>query len=150
VWVTETSVSSDGGEDRQARMLVAVVARAAAAGAERVFWHSLADPPEQARRAGPGREHPTFSLFRTLPGAPGDAPSLEPKPAAGVYQRLAALLAGDDLANATPDGDGAVRLKSGSLLVFSGSRPAPRGGVALLDGSEVAPGGTAEAPAWVK
>lgn len=50
VWVTETSVSSERGEAWQANMLEQMVTGAFERGVERLFWHTLGDPPEHARR----------------------------------------------------------------------------------------------------
>lgn len=140
VWVTETSVSTDGGEDLQARRVAALVAQSAAAGAERLFWHSLADP----RATSSEGHYETNSLFR----ATGDT-TAERKPAAEVFRRLAAKLATDDLVGAVPDGEGAVKLKSGAILLYMGERTAKYGGLSLRSGDKIAAGGTAAAPAWL-
>ncbi len=144
VWITETSVASDGGERWmnaawQARMVATSVARAAAEGASVLLWHSLADPPVDRKT---GFEH--HSLLRTAPDG-----TVSDKPAAPVFRALADRLAEDDIRGARYDGTGAVRLSSGALLVYEGSRVTTSGGVSLTDGAAVAPGAQAEAPAWL-
>lgn len=142
VWVTETSVSSDPDPDHQARVLVALVARAAAEGAERLFWHTLSDPPAGVEaRGGLARN----SLLRATA-----AGTWEEKPAAATFRRLAQRLAEDDLVGATPDGPGAVRLKSGAVLLWDGARVAPAGGWDLASDATLVAGITARAPAWLK
>jgi hypothetical protein len=146
IFVTETSVPSSGGDrwmtpEWQARMVASVVARGAIAGAEAVFWHTLADPPPDAPAKGGFGKH---SLLETR--ADG---SVVDKPAATVYRNLAGRLASDDLLGAVQDGGGA-KLKSGAVLLYEGPRLAPHGAMNLLDGSRVPPGGTAWAPAWIE
>ena len=77
VWITETSVSSKGGEDWQAEMLEAMVTAALDRGVERIFWHTLNDPPERAKRPVGMSSH---SLYHH---------GMVPKEAARVWQRLA-------------------------------------------------------------
>lgn len=147
VWVTETSIGlSDGltAED-QGRAVAVLVGASAVAGAERLFWHTLADPPPappgQNRRPG---SFSTNSLFETL----ADSTRVD-KPAASVYRALARQLGQDDLVGAVADGEGAARLGSGALLLWEGSRPAPRGGVDLRSGQPLVAGAIATAPAWL-
>lgn len=145
IFVTETSVPSSGDErwmtpEWQARMVASVVARGAIAGAEAVFWHTLADPPPDAPAKGGFGKH---SLLETR--ADG---SVVDKPAAVVYRNLAGKLATNELFGAVQDGGGA-RLGNGAVLLYEGPRLAPHGGMNLLDGSPIPPGGTAWAPAWV-
>jgi hypothetical protein len=139
LWVTETSVPTHADEAEHARRLVAIAARAAVAGAEALLWHTLADPPP-GRRIGGTAEN---SLFATLPDG-----TVREKAAAAVFRNLAAKLARDDLTGAVPDGAGAVRLRSGAVLVYEGSRPAPNGGTDLRTGAKVS--GTVKAPGWVE
>ena len=141
VWVTETSLDGDDLEGQAAR-LPAVIARAALAGAERVFWHTLADPPPSVRGPMAAR---TGSLFRTLEGG-----TVEAKPAATVFRNLATQLARDDLNGAVAESAGVARLRSGAALLYAGEHAAERGGVSLLDGAVLAPGAVARAPAWLK
>jgi hypothetical protein len=141
VWVTEASVTAGDDEEEQGRRVAAQVAHAAAAGAERFFWHTLADPP-----AREGRSHAhvsTNSLLRSSGGATED------KPAAAVYRNLAAQLTSHDLVGCTLSGDNAVKLKDGSTLLFAGTATASAGGVSLRTGKSIANGATATAPAML-
>ena len=77
VWITETSVSSEPGETQQAEKLEAMVRGAFDRGVERLFWHSLNDPPAAAKRpVGMG----SHSLYHH---------GMVPKEAAAVWTRLA-------------------------------------------------------------
>lgn len=148
VWVTETSVglSETIDEEAQARAVVALAGVSAVAGAERLFWHTLADPPPAPPNANrkPGA-FSTNSLFRT---ETGDV--RVDKPAATVFRHLAAVLAADDLTGATADGRGAARLRSGAVLLWDGERAAPRGGVDLRTGAAIPEGATARSPAYLR
>jgi hypothetical protein len=77
VWVTETSVSSQEGEARQAEMLEAMVTGAFERGVERLFWHTLGDPPEHARRRVGMSQNALYHF------------GLQPKLAAQSWTRLA-------------------------------------------------------------
>lgn len=145
-WVTETSLGlADGitAED-QARMVVTFVVRSALEGADKVFWHTLGDPP--TRTAG-GRTMPMtdHSLFRL-----GEDGSRVIKPTGEVYRNLAAFLVTHDLDGCLPDGPGAVKLKDGTTLLYEGTRVAAAGGGDLRTGAALATGATATAPAWLK
>ncbi len=142
VWVTESSVTTAGGEETQARRVAALVARAAEAGAEAFFWHTLVDPPT---RGGPGGS--PFSTNSLLSTTAGGAPT--DKPAAAVYRHLAARLAGADLRGAALAGEGAVRLVTGEVLLYEGARSALSGGFDLRSGGAIPRGATAQAPAWL-
>jgi hypothetical protein len=146
VWVTETSASSEHDADRQARILVARVARSAEAGAEALLWHTLADPPPGA---GVGRAHNSLLEGDAAPD-PGAERPLREKPAARAYRALARVLAEHDLVGATAAAPGRTRLVDGSLLLWSGSAPAPHGGIDLRDGRPLAEGAMATAPAWMR
>jgi hypothetical protein len=143
IWVTEASVTLAGGEIEQARRVASYAAWAAMAGAERLFWHTLTDPPAEAVE----RVNRAFSGNSLLRAVAGGAPS--EKPAGAVFRHLAAQLAEHDLAGAVPDGEGAARLRDGAVLLFVGARSAPSGGLSLLTGEEIPPGGRASAPAWL-
>ncbi|MSQ04267.1 MAG: hypothetical protein EXR71_20675 [Myxococcales bacterium] len=143
VWVTETSVTTAGGEEVQARRVAALVARAAEAGAEALFWHTLVDPPQ---RRGPGDS--PFSTNSLLVAPVTGGPPVD-KPAAAVYRRLAARLAIADLRGAELSDVGAVRLRTGEVLLYEGARSARSGGVDLGSGTTIPPGAMATAPAWL-
>jgi hypothetical protein len=53
-------------------------------GVDKVFWHTLADPPPRARK-GPGMDH--HSLLQAVPGQ-----GFQDKPAAVVYRDLASTV----------------------------------------------------------
>lgn len=143
IWITEASVSLTAStEAEQGRRVAAYVASAALAGAERLFWHTLADPP--AGHGGKSLDFSTNSLLRTV--AEG---AREDKPAAVVYRNLSARLAVEDLTGAVPDGEGAIRARSGAVLLYRGTRAAEQGGTDLATGLAIVPGASAAAPAWL-
>lgn len=143
IWVTETSASSQHDEDRQARLVVALVARSAEAGASALFWHTLADPPPAVRARARGLVHNSLHEV-TGPG------TLREKPAARVYRHLAEVLRAHPLRQAVPDGEGLTRLDDGSALLWRGERLAPGGGTDLRTGEILPAGATARAPAWLQ
>ncbi len=173
VWVTETSASSAKDEERQARLVVALAARAAEAGASALLWHTLADPPSRdeagTRDGGPDRDGSGEALRRGSPPPPQDrrgqgVPSalahnslfqtgadgaLIPKPASSVYAELATILRAHDLVGARSEGEGMTLLADGSRLLWKGSAVASGGGRDLRRGRDLAPGETATAPAWL-
>lgn len=143
IWITEASVTLHGSnEAEQGRRVAAYVARAAAAGAERLFWHTLTDPPT-GRNVGDVNFN-TNSLLRAVDGLPP-----VDKPAGVVFRNLSARLAADDLRGAVLEGEGAVRAPSGAVLLFRGTRTAPFGGTDLATGDRIPPGAVAAAPAWL-
>lgn len=142
VWVTEISVPSQGkepflSERYQAEMVVAFSATAAAAGASAFFWHGLSDPPGDRRLK-------SYALLST--DSLGQHPS---KPSGQVYQQLAKVLASHDLNGAQEVAEGQLRLVDGSVLLYSGSMTVSTSGVSLWDGSALAAGAMAQAPAWL-
>lgn len=145
LWVTETSLGTNDSitEADQARMVVTFVVRSALEGADKVFWHTLSDPPAQAG----GRTMPMsgHSLFRT-----DEQRQRTIKPAGEVYTHLAAFLLEHDLNGCVVDAAGAVKLRDGTVLLYEGSRDVPRRGVDLRTGKALAAGATATAPAWVE
>ncbi len=95
IWLTETSVPSAGrfswqSEAFQAQLAVATVLESLSWGVEKVFWHTLFDPPPQ-----PGNPRPSGTRTNSLLARQPDH-SLRDKPAAGAWRALAALLAGVD------------------------------------------------------
>lgn len=144
VWVTETSLGTndDIDEANQARMVATLVARTALEGADKLFWHTLADPPANNVTRG----MPTFGHSLYARDAAG-TPSL--KPVGAVFQHLSVFLALHDLNGCVPDGRGAVRLRDGSVLVYEGSREVTAAGGDLRSGRSLSPGDTANAPAWL-
>lgn len=86
IWLTETSVASDGSKrwmtpEWQAEMVLRVHAAAMVHGVEVVFWHTLADPP-----VAPEHGISRHSLLRATPQG------FEDKPAAAAYRELARRL----------------------------------------------------------
>ena len=115
LWITETNVPSDGKEpwlDRtyQAEQVVLTYGTALARGIERVFWHTLADPPP---RSGKPRAQVMDSHSLYVATASGD---FERKPAADAYQRI-----GDFLDGKTWE-EVAVSTHEGATLVALGDR----------------------------
>ncbi|MFN7145824.1 MAG: glycosyl hydrolase, partial [Myxococcota bacterium] len=146
IFVTETSVASEGERrwmtpEWQARMVASAAARGAAAGARVVLWHTLADPPSDSRLRSGFERHSLLSQ-----GAEG---RFVEKPAAAVYRHLSERISANDLTGAHDDGVGAARTQAGAFLVYANSREAPKGGINLMDGSQILPETTAVAPAWI-
>jgi hypothetical protein len=154
VWITETSVPSEGQQPWvddvwQARMVAGVIGGFLAGGADRVLWHTLSDAPN--RPDGPGGYY-TNSLFRT---AREDTTLLtEEKPAAAVFRRIAQHLEGVDPASFVEvDATGGRLLETDAgWLAFEGHPALPRGAVAvedLLTGDNVEDVLGVSAPAWI-
>lgn len=153
LWVTETSVASSGkgrhmDEEWQGRMVAATYGVFLAGGADRIFWHTLADPPASARP--PSRLlFSTHSLLQTQDGG-----GHREKPAGAVYRRLTERLAAidpDDLVEQPASGGRLLRAGDG-WLAFWGEPQVPAGAVTatdLLTGAESAVGATVRAPAWL-
>ncbi len=122
LWITETNVPSRGDEawldtDYQAEQVVLTYAEALARGVERVFWHTLADPPQ---RDGPKRRGimDSHSLYRATPAG------FERKPAADAYQRFGAWVAGaswSDVVVSELDGATAISLGDKWLVWGTGA-----------------------------
>lgn len=164
IWVTETSVPADGDpswqdERWQGRMVAAIYGAFLAGGADRVFWHTLADPPvpSQTRRNLP---FATNSLLKLPPPPMGSRPPSvasgppEDKPAGQVYRRLAALLGPTDPAlwREVPASGGRLLDVGTGWLVFWGTPTLPAGAGAatdLLTGEVLPAGATVSAPAFV-
>lgn len=154
VWITETSVPSEGSqpwidEAWQARMVAGIVGGLFAEGAERIFWHSLADAP--AERLGPVG-YARNSLFRAA--ADGTALTYERKPAGEVFQRLAQHLSGLDPADfAEVPAEGGRLLDTGrGWLAFDGEPALPAGARTVEDlttGEVLLDPPRAPTPAWI-
>ncbi|RME24244.1 MAG: hypothetical protein D6798_11635 [Deltaproteobacteria bacterium] len=133
LWVTETGVPSAGrkpwiSEEWQARMAVAVVGAFLAGGADRVFWHTLADPPPNpASRRSPFASH---SLRRT--SADG---TLVDKPAGTTFRRMMAHLGPTDPRSYQPRDDGDARMlqTDRGWLLYWGTAVAPAGAREAID-----------------
>ncbi len=131
IWLTETSVPSQGRgswqtEAWQARLAVVTVLESLAWGVEKVFWHTLFDPPPQPGVQRPSGTRTNSLLVRTPSG------DLEPKPSAHAWKALADLLEGVDRSQVT-------------VLQARGGRAWQVGGRTVLWGE-----GTVEAPCQVR
>jgi hypothetical protein len=67
-----------------------------------------------------------------------------------VYKNLAAFLSSHDLNGCVPDGEGAVKLRDGTVLLYAGSRGVGVEGASLRTGAALKPGDNAVAPAWLR
>jgi hypothetical protein len=157
LWITETGVASDGrnpwvDEDWQAGMVAGIVGAFLGGGADRVFWHTLADPPSTA--AGDPGPFSSHSLMRTLPGNSADPTSRALKPAGNVLQRLLQIAGATPMATArevTVSG-GRLLETEGGWLAFWGEPEVPAGATRIVDlrtGKETDAGSTARSPAWI-
>lgn len=149
VWVTETSVPASGerpwlSESWQAGVVVATVLECLAWQVEKVFWHTLFDPPPAPQhRAHSGTR--TNSLLAREPDG-----SLRQKPAALAYRALADLLAEVDRADVSIlQAWGGRAWRVGSATVVWGDAPvsffsAATSAHALVGGAPVAITGDGE------
>ena len=148
VWLTETSVPAAGKEsflspEWQAEILARTVILALAYGIERVFWHTLYDPPTE--KGGERKQISAFATNSLYRKAARQAP-LEIKPAGKTYRKLTQILKGIDWRDIRPikvDRGIGVALGNGRWLVYSDSSTFRTGVPAsqaqtLLDGREVA------------
>ena len=154
LWVTETSASSAKDEERQARLVVALSARAAEAGASALLWHTLADPPTVqegaprdgvVERDGPG---PPAGVRGPAGHPPGEAlrrggpPPPQNRGGHGVPTALAhnsLFRMGDDGA-LTPKPAAGVYAELATILRahdLAGARSAGEGMTLLADGSRL-------------
>lgn len=164
IWVTETSVPARGdwaGQDEtwQARMVAAIYGAFLAGGADRVFWHTLADPPNRPGARG-DLPFATNSLLRVVNDHPvsgnmaGPGGVAQDKPAGQVYRRLAAALAHTDPSQYREEQASGGRLlwTGEGWLAFWGSPRAPKGAgqvTDLLTGQTATATGAVTAPAYI-
>lgn len=154
LWVTETGVPSTNraphvDQDWQARMVAGIYGALLAGGADRILWHTLADPP---LGVGPREQSPFASHSLLRSSAQGGPP--QDKPAGAVYRRLAACLDGVDVdALAEVPAEGGRLLDTGrGWLAFWGQPRMPAGAAQVTDlrTGQVGPAAaTAVAPACV-
>ena len=155
VWITETSVPSDPrkphiDEAWQGKMVAAIIGAALAGGADRVFWHTLADPPWAKERSG--APFSTHSLLATTAPGPGSVVGgVVDKPAGAVYRRLAALLRDTDPAVYREEAAAGGRLlwTGAGWLAFWGSPSLPPGAGVITDLRTGEVLTAAVAPAWI-
>ncbi len=160
LWVTETSVPISGkqpyvSETWQGKMVAATFGAMLAGGADRVFWHTLADPPASTPSSYRS-PFATNSLFQAMGAhdAPGTG-GLREKPAATVYRhlnRLAGPSRSDSFVELEISGGRVLQTDRG-WLVFWGEVSPPAGAthsVDLLTGTERPVAGRVSAPAWLE
>ncbi len=151
LWVTETGVPSAGkrpwiDEAWQAKMAVAVVGGFLAGGADRVFWHTLADPPPgPASRTSPFASH---SLRRTSSDG-----TLSDKPAGAAFRRMMARLGDADTESFRSLTRGSARMleTDRGWLLYWGDATAPEGSADAIDlrtGAALPVSTPVQAPAW--
>lgn len=163
VWITETSVPSDGrhawvSPGWQAEMVVGIVGAFLAEGADRVLWHTLVDPPPRT-----GDDTLTYGsngllMARGPAGLLGGEDAVQEKPAAAVFARLAEALAptSTESYRELPVAGGRVLATDQGWLVFRGTVTPPAGARTALDlrsGEEQSVAELGEegvsAPAWL-
>lgn len=163
IWVTETSVPARGAppyqtEAWQGKMVAAIYGAFLAGGADRVFWHTLADPPvtPQLRQNLPFATNSLLSVPRPAFGTPSRMETApEDKPAGAVYRRLAGLLASSDPATWREEAASGGRLlrTDAGWLAFWGTPAVPEGAgeaIDLLTGATLAATGSVTAPAFIR
>lgn len=163
LWITEVGVSSQGdrrwlSEDWQAKMLAGIYGAAMRGGAERVFWHTLADPPPPpGGRRQPANPFAHHSLHKTVTSswddAGGDGEKVR-KPAGEVFARLSALAGDAPAAQVSPlpaEAGRAVQVGP-AVYIYWGQVPLPADATVtdLMtgDSKDVAAGDIVTAPAW--
>jgi len=117
VWLTETSVPSISpratlGEAGQARVFEQTLLLALREGVERVFWHTLFDPPSGVPL--PRGVMATHSFYRRMEDG-----SLEEKPLAESAKKIAGWLAGVDWSDVEPVQGGVQLGEKGTLAMDS-------------------------------
>jgi hypothetical protein len=158
VWITETGVPSIGGahvdEEWQGRMVAGVYGAFLAAGADRIFWHTLADPPD-ARSHMRRSTFASHSLLQTLSDQePGPGMERMDKSAGRVFRRLAELMAEVDPASLAEIevGGGRILETDQGWLAFWGSPELPAGAGSLISldtGEQLEALASPRAPFWI-
>lgn len=164
IWVTETSVPAKGDpawqdETWQAGMVAGIYGAFLAGGADRIFWHTLTDPPFTLQTRGT-MPFATNSLLKVVRenmeggGIRGPGGEVQDKPAGAVYRRMATLMAGTDPRQyrEEPASGGRLLWTGQGWLVFWGSPEAPKGAgqvTDLLTGQTSAASGAVNAPAYI-
>lgn len=120
IWLTETSVPAQGrhywmNETWQAEMLFRVFITSMRLGVERVFWHTLVDPPP-AVQAGRPSGTKTNSLFKQ-----SDEGEITKKPVGVAFERMGEVLDGvqwDEISALSVQGGRGVSLGEKGFLVY--------------------------------
>lgn len=164
IWVTETSVPAKGDpawqdESWQAGMVAGIYGAFLAGGADRIFWHTLADPPFAlpARGTMPFATNSLLKVEREdmeAGGVRGPGGEVKDKAAGAVYRRMATLMAGTDPSQyrEEPATGGRLLWTGQGWLVFWGAPEAPKGAGQVTDlrtGQTRAAGGPIQAPAYI-
>lgn len=164
LWITEIGVSSQGdqpwvSEAWQAQMLAGIYGAAMRGGAERVFWHTLADPPQRGGRrvSNPFAHHSLHQTHQSAWEDPAGVGSRPRKPAGEVYARLRDKV-GDASASAVsplPGSDARAIQVGEDVYVYWGQAALPQGSWSvtdLLTGAvrTASAGETIRAPAWAE
>ena len=162
LWITEFGVSSDerkswATEDWQAQMVVALHAAAAVGGVERVFWHTLTDPPKTPnKRKMPFASHSLHSTLVPSWEDPSGAGQRTRKPAGEAYTQLTAKMATlREPLQPLPSRAGKAARSGSAVLVYWGSHTLQGGPwqvTNLRDGSTrtLDDGARVDAPAWAE
>ena len=120
VWLTETSVPAEGrhywmSEEWQAEMLFRVYVTAMRLGVERVFWHTLVDPPPSVQAGRPSGTK-TNSLFKQT-----DDGEITKKPVGVAFERIAEVLSGvswSEVKALSVQGGRGVSLENRGVLLY--------------------------------
>ena len=156
IWITEIGVSSQGkhrwqSEEWQAGMVIGLHAAALIGGADRLFWHTLADPPvQETRKPMPFAFHSLMrSLHSTWEGGEGKLRAM--KPAGAAYARLTEHLAEISRADISeiPTRGGRLMGAGDAMVAFWGTPELPEGDWVIEDLITGQIRSTSAAPAWI-
>lgn len=156
IWITETGASSQGkhrwqSEAWQAQMVVGIHAAALIGGAERLFWHTLADPPQRSNTRSMPFSHHSLMATQKSTWEGGGSTSRVKKPSGEAYTRLIGHLAAVPRSDISelPAAGGRLMAAGDSMLAFWGTPELPPGDWVfedLLTGARI---DTPTAPAWI-
>ena len=156
IWITETGASSKGkhrwqSEAWQAEMVVGIHAAALVGGAERLFWHTLADPPQRGDARSMPFSHHSLMATQTSTWEGGGSTGRVKKPSGEAYTRLTSHLADIPRSEISelPAAGGRLMAAGDAMLAFWGTPELPPGEWViedLLTGARIA---EPTAPAWI-
>ncbi|MFT5684583.1 MAG: hypothetical protein ACI8RZ_005524 [Myxococcota bacterium] len=156
IWITEIGVSSEGkhrwqSETWQAQMVVGIHAVALIGGAERLFWHTLADPPQRDDSKSMPFAHHSLMASQRSTWEPGEEAARRMKPAGTAYARLTTLLADVPRADIAeiPASGGRLMSAGDAMLAFWGTPQLPPGDWVIEDVLTGASLDAPVAPAWI-